>query len=295
MTPPTLAHVVQPCRVSRESDLQAAQPITFETMRRAKAYAARAGITVDLYATAFADEPEVVPDGFAATKPLTRSVGDVGSFNRTRKLPLIADILGNLHEASDADYFIYTNVDIGVLPNFYEVVAHLIDHGYDSFVINRRTLKKEAVSPEHIPLLYAEAGESHPGSDCFIFKKSHCARFQLGNICIGAAGIGRLLAINMLAYAKNFREFKDLHVTFHVGDDQTWKSATYDDYQAHNRKESVGIVELYKRQGLLADHEIARSWVELLEAEGWLGAGPTVSRKRESRLRQLKRLWKKVV
>ncbi len=65
---------------------------------------------------------------------------DCGRFAVPRKLPLIKDILGRLYDASDAEYFIYTNVNIGLMPNFYVAVNAIIESGYDAFVINRRTI-----------------------------------------------------------------------------------------------------------------------------------------------------------
>ena len=43
-----------------------------------------------------------------------------------RKLPLLADIIERLYENSDAEWLIYTNVDIAVQPHFYESVASII-------------------------------------------------------------------------------------------------------------------------------------------------------------------------
>ena len=43
---------------------------------------------------------------------------DVVNFSIPRKLPLIKDIVDRATAATNADYVIYSNVDIGVVPHF---------------------------------------------------------------------------------------------------------------------------------------------------------------------------------
>ena len=147
------AHVIQPVRVPPTSDLTMAQPITFESMRRAKAHAAHCGIEVELLAARFADEPEVVPKDFRDPGLPIRSVSDHFSFQRPRKLPIFADILRCAQQASQAEYLFYSNVDIALVPHFYETVAHLIAKGHDAMVINRRSLPAGEYKPSDHPWL----------------------------------------------------------------------------------------------------------------------------------------------
>ena len=107
----TLAHIVNPVAIGETSDLFVAQPITFESMRLAREFA-RGTVDVSLHTAQFAEDHAIIPDYLACTPDLTRSVLDCGNFQVKRKLPLIKDILGRLYDASDAEYFIYTNVDI---------------------------------------------------------------------------------------------------------------------------------------------------------------------------------------
>jgi len=46
--------------------------------------------------------------------------------NTKKKLPYIKEIITKLYFESKADYFIYTNADIGLSKNFYEEVYKLI-------------------------------------------------------------------------------------------------------------------------------------------------------------------------
>ena len=256
--PVKIAHIIHPVIVAPASDLVIAQPITFETMRMAREFAGNR-VDVELYAVQYFDEECVpLPGSFSRTRDLTRSVGDVAHFRKQRKLALIKDILDILYESCRADYLIYTNVDIALQPYFYLVAADMIRQGYDAFIINRRTIPGHYRSLEEIPLMVAELGEKHPGWDCFIFDRNLYDQFQLGNACIGTDWIGRTMVSNMAALAKRFKVFKDLHMTFHIGDERVWENDDFSDYAAHNKAECrntlVGFDKKYgpfDRKGLL--------------------------------------------
>ncbi len=232
-----IAHIVHPVVVAPTSDLVVAQPITFATMDVAREFT-KWEVAVDLFAIQHCDEARVpLPGSFMRTRDLTRSVGDVADFRKKRKLALIKDILDMLYEASNADYFIYTNVDIALQPYFYQVLGKISEQGYDSFIINRRTIPGHYKNREDIPLMLAEAGEKHPGWDCFIFARDLYPKFRLGNACIGTDWIGRMMIANMAPLAKKFKVFQGLQMTFHIGDERAWGSEDYSDYAAHNKEE----------------------------------------------------------
>jgi hypothetical protein len=246
-----IAHVIHPGVFDPESDLCRAQPITFQTMRAAREFA-RGTVKVEMHAVQFQDEARVdLGQGFVRVPDLTRSVMDVKTFKKTRKLALIKDILDLLHAACDnADYLIYTNVDIALQPHFYSSIAQIIGQGHDGFVINRRTIPAHYAAIADIPLMYAEVGESHPGYDCFVFRRETYPQFKLGVICIGTAWIGRALLANMVVHSTKFKEFKNKHLTFHVGDSQAWRHGDYDDYFQENRNEFLRIFrELESEKG----------------------------------------------
>lgn len=234
-----IAHIIHPGIVAPTSDLVIAQPITFETMHTAQEFARnRVDVDVQLYAVQYADEERIpLPGSFIRTRDLTRSVMDVATFHTRRKFALIKDILDILYESSGADYLIYTNVDIALQPYFYQVAADFIRQGYDAFIINRRTIPGHYKAIEEIPLMYAEIGEKHPGWDCFIFKRELYPRFMLGNACIGADWIGRVMLTNIATLATRFKVFTDLQMTFHIGDGRAWQSDEFSDYAEHNKEE----------------------------------------------------------
>lgn len=236
-----IAHIVNPFAAGTDSDLVIAQPITFATMRAAASFR-KEDIEVSLLAAQYPEDRASVPEGFLPTPDLDRSVLDVRGFRIPRKLPLIRDILDRLFHGSEARLLIYTNVDIALQPYFYAAAAALFQKGCDAFVINRRTIPASYKTLEKIPLMMAEAGEAHPGWDCFAFDRSLYPDFDLGTACIGSGWIGRVMIANMAALAKKFAVFSDWHATFHIGNDKIWKASEFDDYIDHNRDECRRIL-----------------------------------------------------
>ena len=213
---PTFAHIINPVKVSEKSDLFYAQLITFESMLKAK-NASKHSENITLYTTQFEEDREIIPKGFEVLKNLERSVLDVANFTKKRKLPFIKDILDALYENSNADYFIFTNVDIILMPFFYDTVAEHIEQGHDAVVINRRRVSSKYTSVNELPLIYADAGKPHPGFDCFIFKRESYPAFILDDICVGIPFIGVALAHNIFSFAKNPLPIADSNLTKHIG------------------------------------------------------------------------------
>jgi len=238
-----IAHIINPVKVTEKSDLFIAQPVTFETMRKAKKYAANNSVDMELFYTCYEEDLPIAPEGFTQTKLLEKSILDYHDFEKKRKLPLIKDILDSLYESSNADYFIYTNVDIAVQENFYTEVKNIIDKGYDAFVINRRTIDKKYTSIEEIPQMYSDKGEKHPGYDCFVFKRDVYPKYKLGTACIGANWIGRVIISNIIAYSNSFKVLGDEYLTFHIGDDRSWKITEFNDYDKNNENIVINLLK----------------------------------------------------
>lgn len=236
-----IAHIVNPVLVGESSDLFVAQPITFETMRIARGFAA-GKVDVELYSAQYPEDHPLVPDDLGRTPDLERSIMDYGNFSRPRKLPIFRDILDRLHGATDADYMIYTNVDIGLQPHFYLAVDQFITEGFDAFVINRRTISDRYSDIRHLPMIYAEIGEPHRGWDCFVFPRASYPQYRLGSVCIGVPRADLALISSMVAFATHFREFKNQHLTFHLGNERAWRSTTFADYADHNTTEALRIL-----------------------------------------------------
>lgn len=231
-----LIHIINPVKVAPTSDLYIAQPITFESFKIAKTHSENLKI---IQCTAqYLEDEDIIPNSFLKTKNLKRSVIDVGVKGLKRKLPLIKDILRRGYGISrKGDYIIYSNVDIALKPHFYNWVETQINQGHDAFIINRRTISSKYTNPLELPLMFEEKGEKHPGYDCFVFKRELYKKMLLRNVCIGAVYIGLVLFLNMKLLAKNFKEFGDEHLTFHIGNDQVWRSPDNNPYANHNKAE----------------------------------------------------------
>lgn len=248
-----IGHVVNPVDLGANSDLYIAQPVTFESMRRAKA-AATGVVDVELMAVGYPEDAGAMPhDGFNLLPSLERSVLDTGDFEVPRKLPLLGDLIGSGFSGSNVDYLVFTNVDIALTPQFYTRVAEMIDAGHDAIIINRRTISKTHSSVASIGAMYAEYGEDHPGYDCFVIKRELFEQFNLGQVCVGVHMIGRVLLWNLKAFARNLLIETKEHLTFHIGDDVPSKDARLIDYIRHNVGESLGVLrDLERRAGLLS-------------------------------------------
>ncbi len=257
-----IAHIINPVNTPLGHELSIAQPITYETMRHAKKFAKKTKrMDIELWCTGYEEDQPVFPVGFEVAPLLDKSILDYHTFASTqRKLPLFCDILDRLYDSSDADYFIQTNVDIGLMPHFYTAVARLIDKGFDALVINKRIIWKKYKSVDDIPLMYSDPGTDHNGCDCFVFKRNVYPEYNLGEICMGTPWSETALVANMIAYAKKFRHILKSHLTFHIGDSRTWRSLA--DYRQHNTEEFGRIFTgLVKRMPWLNNSETLKIFI----------------------------------
>jgi hypothetical protein len=248
---PNFVHVINPVIVDQSSDLYIAQPITFETMEKAKSYAEMEGVSVDQAAVFFKEDEDLIPNSFSKCSYLERSCLDFQTFEKQRKLPLLQDILTKAYEHSDADYVIYTNVDIALMPHFYVTAKKLMDEGYDAIKIFRRTLSSEYESVSDIPNMYADLGENHPGTDCFIMKRSLIEKIDLKNIVVGCMYVAHALNANLHAFSDKTTDLTTHHLTFHIGDDRTW--ANQNEYSEYNSAESDKMFEALSHRSDIKD------------------------------------------
>lgn len=237
-----IAHIINPFNGSAQHISM--QNITFESLKRAKAYATNC--EVELVSTHYAEDETVLPSYISNRVALTKSVLDYNKKLSKRALPTLTDILTNSVAATDADYIVFTNIDIGVQQNFYQTVKELIDQGHDACVINRRRIGEQYQSVEQLNQIYADAGELHNGYDCFVFKKELFSQFQLGNVCIGIPHVGNTLFFNLMCFANSFRLFANKQLTFHIGYDlvRPWGSQ---EFLNHNKAEYLKVIAALKQ------------------------------------------------
>lgn len=228
------AHIVNPVKVDKDNELFWQQPITFESMRKAKGDRD----WVELWTTGYEEDPEI--EGFNKAPPLERSTLDM-NFERKRKLPFFVDILNALYESSDAHYFIQTNADIGLMPHFYDALDMMVYHGYDAMIINKRIVPDYYRKVEELPLIYSEYGGHHNGYDCFVFRREIYPQFDLGDIIMGTPWSETTLTANMVAYSRTCHVFKYPHLTFHMGDSRTWMK--YADQRQYNTEQFAKVLQ----------------------------------------------------
>ena len=242
-----LVHVINPVQiVDKDRDLYFQQPITFKSMRNAKYLAKRIPwLHVQLVETHYPEDSAVVHcTDFLKTAFLEDEVANYGKFKIKRKLPLFREMIERLAETvPDADYYIQTNADIGVMPHFYMLIHDIIKDGNESFCINKRIIPEDLKDAE-LSLMYSVLGKEHAGHDCFVFPAKLVPKFNLGDICMGTPWSETTLITNLIAYAKNFKVFKQAHATFHLGDRRIWLPKDYNDYRVHNTNEFARVLRL---------------------------------------------------
>lgn len=239
----TIAHIISPVHAIEGSELHRVQPITFESMRRAKKQAADIA-EVSLITAQLPADHAAVPADFHSTPDLSRSLKDALPVTN-RKLPLLGDILQRACDNTEAEYIVYTNADIAVMPVFYRMVVHYINEGYDAFSINRRRITSRFSTIAQLDQMYAEIGECHTGFDTFVFKRSLYPKFFMGTVAVGLPFVDRALIHNLYAHASNFRLFTRKHLTFHIGMElvKDWGNS---EEVRHNEKQSIEVLRKLK-------------------------------------------------
>jgi hypothetical protein len=234
-----IAHIINPVKVPATSDLYVAQPVTFRSIQVARDFALNE-VDVALYAIGYPEDHEIMPPHFTVLPDLKRSVLDLHPFSRAKKLPLIADILQALNRATDADYLIYSNADIALMPHFYTTVALELQKGADALIINRRGLSAQYKSVNDLPAMYADEGVPHPGYDCFVFKRQLTDKFILAGICIGIPFSEVTLTHNLIAFARQPKFLDTAHLTFHIGTEVMTPRDT--EYYQYNRNQYETLI-----------------------------------------------------
>jgi|7_EtaG_2_1085326.scaffolds.fasta_scaffold09550_2 hypothetical protein len=255
-----IAHIINPfyAKPGNRSYLDVAQPITFKSMVNAKNFASNSGIDVELLTCQFYDTDLAgVPNDFIKTPHFKTSILNYNTFsNKQLVLPRVCDILDNAYLNSDADYIIYTNVDIAVMPNFYKRIYNLITKkNIESIIINRvdipKVIKGQVIGPSNIGLAYSYSGGLwHPGKDCFVFKRSIIPKMKLNNVFIGFAPIGVTVLSQIY---KNTDEGRFLWIadaipeknrfTFHIGRDRSHLDSELLEYRKYNRIQADGLID----------------------------------------------------
>lgn len=234
----TILHCINPFPAEPGSEHDLAQRVTFASVRRARQVAAALApqVRTRLASVVLTGESAASGDLFDEEHVLNRSILDIGRFEKQRRLPVLIDIL-RAPSPADSDILVYTNADIGLVPQFYLFLRRLFARGIDCAIVNRRTISASYPDAEEIELMSAEASTPHPGFDCFAFRASLRERLVPFDSCIGIGGVMLPLLYNLLAFAEEPAIVLDAHATFHLGNDETWRSSDFNDYSAFNRRQ----------------------------------------------------------
>ena len=245
-----IAHIINVTEIDENkkiSYLHIAQPLTMKSMVTAMHHA-KDIVDVELLAVKHESEKVSLPPEFKKTKDIKKYawnyIDSLKAFTPYRPLPRIHDIIQSIYNHSEAEYFIYTNLDIGLYPNFYVIVNEYISKGLDAFCINRRDLPKEykgiLLSEDTYELCCMLEGIKHIGIDCFVFKREIVPSLKLGNVFIGYPPVGKVMKTQIEINSQNFDWIKDARATFHIGRDNAWK----------NHKSTYGNENLKQAEGL---------------------------------------------
>lgn len=235
-----IAHIINPFQPPLSSDLHFAQQVTFETIRRAKKEASGT-MDIEVCCVTYPEDISVIPNDFTALPYLQQSVLDKCSFNVPRKLPLIAEILNVAFQRIEADFYIYSNIDISLYPDFYLKLHAYLNQGYDALMINRRRIQPLYHSLDDLDLILQQRGKSHPGFDCFVFHHSLYSKFYLADVCIGVPFFEISFSQNLFAYSTNLYWLKDINHTFHIGM-EIFKRRQPKEYVDYNRKQYYQVI-----------------------------------------------------
>jgi len=222
------------------------QKMTHDAMCAARGFD---GHDIELVSVQHQDDPDLTPEGFQRSRDLDRTVADINEFRNSQPLPLLFDILERGAElAGPNDIIIYSNSDIVLMPHFYSAIRDFVAYGFDAINICRRTIGDHAMYDNHRNFARSDIGNYHPGSDCFVFSKELFSQFIPNNSCIGKLGMPQSLLCNMATSARQMLILRNVHLTYHLGDDREWLTETSKEYQAFNDREFEKT-----RQGLNMD------------------------------------------
>ena len=211
-----IAHLVNIFTIEerhKASYLHVAMPVTLSAMYNAAEHAHLNDVDVQLFAVKYKEDDVLCPNGFKLTSPL-ESLYD-------GKLPYIAEIFSKFNEI-DADYYIYSNIDITPEREFYIRLQYFLGkyHNFDSFTILRNDvshnywINKESTKTEH------------PGHDCFAFKQSILKKLYLPEkVFLGFPPVGTVVYNNLQKVSKRRRTFPiqpKHNLTYHLGSDKSW-------------------------------------------------------------------------
>ena len=229
---PRIAHLINPfkCQKDNPSYLYYAQPITFKSMHEAQLEAYKFNVDIKLYSINFPEDDEIIPSYFIKLPNLEKStLSEFPKIAGERKLPIIQEMFDSILRNSDADFIIFSNSDIGVQKRFYKKIYDFIkNQKLNSFIINRRDgipkyKDKHRLTDKNLKEIYKERGVKHPGKDCFVVSRRILKDIDMNLMFTGYPPWGGTFSYCLEKKDKDFKLFKNKHLTFHIGGHIYWK------------------------------------------------------------------------
>lgn len=246
----SFAHIINPFVSAPNTEHGIASRITYASQNTAIDSSRQAGIEVETKAIILPGDETAIQAPAQLGGYLQRTVQDIRPLRPKRLCPLIADILATGSASTACSHVIYTNMDIGLQPDFYKRLQSLINTRFDSdtpFIVYRRNIPGHYNDIEQPPLMLGEPGEVAYGFDCFVFPKAYVSQLDLGQCCIGAARFDYLMFMALDA-ASGFRmqRVNDIPFTFHIGNDISRSGQI--DYIEHNLAESIAAIRRMRQR-----------------------------------------------
>ena len=257
-----ISHIINVIEVRddiKKSHLDVAQSVTMKSMVLAKSLTQRSK-SVELVAVHHREETTQIPQEFLKAESILKYAWEFSAMlreqNIKRRFVRIYDILKNGVIAKNSDYYIYTNTDIGLQPNFYDRIFDLLCEGYDGLAINREDVSKEidghVLAEKDIHKIWGLPGKRHMGVDCVVFASHLFPKMEFGSVFVGAPPVGAVLLSQVRRNAKKFKWIKNERLTFHLGEDLAWMSESAKIYHIANKIEAKGLRDDVFRETLLS-------------------------------------------
>jgi hypothetical protein len=257
-----LAHIVNIIKIDddiKASHLDIAQGVTLKSMSLANSLVCGSN-QVELVAVTHAKENVEIPNDFTWANTISDYVWEFSPMLRNhepkRRFVRICDILNNGCITSNSDFYIYSNIDIGLQPNFYNRIFDLLAHGYDGLAINREDVPKEIdgriLGEDDLEQIWKLSGKRHMGVDCVVFASRLFPKMEFGNVFVGAPPVGAVLLSQVRRNAKKFKWIKGERLTFHLGEDLAWMSESAKIYHIANKIEAKGLRDDVFRETLFS-------------------------------------------
>jgi hypothetical protein len=230
-----IAHVVNPVKIDQESEFFKIQKSTLQSIEIARTHS-DPNDEIDLWYV------QGYLENFNLTNPwnilgsLSRNISSQNSDLASRNLPVFQDIIDIINQKlSNYDIVIYSNMDIAVLPFFYDFISHAYQLDHDAIVINRRRISSQFINEKSITNSFVEIGKSHPGFDCFALSPSIYKKLNFESICLGIPFFEVSMIHQIAVYSRNPYWVLDKHLTFHFG--YSVLGFKKDLYYRHNKAE----------------------------------------------------------